>query len=211
VLIIGDSISIGYTQAVVDLLEGTANVFRPVNEPKVNCGNTKNGLRNLSKWLGSKKWAVIHFNWGLHDLCYRNPDAKVYGGRDKINGSISVPLEKYQNNLKLLISQLDKTGANLIWASTTLVPEGEAGRYVGDGLRYNKAATELMNEHGIVINDLHRHTSHFDASFFVKPGDVHFTKAGYQKLAIQVASKITVELAARSEQDAALNDDSHRE
>lgn len=191
VLLIGDSISIGYTPEVVDLLDGVANVRRPVNATRVNCGDTRKGLDQLSKWIGEEEWNVIHFNWGLHDLCYRHPDAKVYGKRDKVNGSVSVPLDEYEKNLKKLIRRLKETQAKLIWASTTIVPEGEAGRFVGDDLKYNKVAEALMNKNKIVINDLHKLSSTFPPAFFSKPGDVHFTKDGYKKLASQVASEIT--------------------
>src|SRR5262245_2767243 len=64
VLLVGDSISIGYTLPVRTLLKGKANVHR-VPE---NGGPTTNGLAKLSAWLGNGKWDVIHFNFGLHDL-----------------------------------------------------------------------------------------------------------------------------------------------
>ncbi|KRP37015.1 MAG: hypothetical protein ABS34_04775 [Opitutaceae bacterium BACL24 MAG-120322-bin51] len=63
VLIIGDSISIAYTQPVVEQLKGVANVQRV----KANCGDTQRGLQSLHVWLGRTHWDVIHFNWGLHD------------------------------------------------------------------------------------------------------------------------------------------------
>src|SRR5688572_8105941 len=66
VLLIGDSISIGYTVPTRERLAGKANVHRP----GVNCGPTTRGVENLDKWLGDKKWDVIHFNFGLHDLRY---------------------------------------------------------------------------------------------------------------------------------------------
>src|SRR5688500_1890611 len=63
VLLIGDSISIGYTLPTRLLLQGKANVHRPAT----NCSSTGHGLKNLQAWLGDKKWDVIHFNFGLHD------------------------------------------------------------------------------------------------------------------------------------------------
>ncbi len=92
VLIIGDSISIGYYKDLVTLLQGKANVYRP----NTNCGDTNKGVANIDTWLGDRKWDLIHFNFGLHDFCYRHPDAKVYGKRDKIKGTISVPLKQYR-------------------------------------------------------------------------------------------------------------------
>ena len=186
VLIIGDSISIGYTPGVAERLEGTANVSRP----PANCGDTRLGLRMIERWLGDTRWDIIHFNWGLHDLCYRHPDARVYGNRDKVNGTISVTPEQYALNLEALVRRLKETGATLIWASTTVVPEGEAGRFVGDELKYNAIADEIMKRHGIAINDLHALSSGFPASMFVRPGDVHFTRVGSAKLAEQVAEAV---------------------
>jgi acyl-CoA thioesterase-1 len=76
VLLIGDSISIGYTLPVRSLLHGKANVHRP----PVNCAATIHGLKSLEKWLATggenKKWDIIHFNWGLHDLKYMGPNGE---------------------------------------------------------------------------------------------------------------------------------------
>jgi len=190
VLLIGDSISIGYTPAVTEALKGVANVQRA----KGNCGDTNRGLASLKKWLGDTKWDVIHFNWGLHDLCHRHPDAKVYGSRDKVNGAIAVPLEQYEQNLELLVQQLKQTGATLIWASTTKVPEGEAGRKVGDDIRYNAVAEKIMKKHNIAINDLHALSVSFPPDLSTRAGDVHYTKAGSAKLADQVAERIRKQL-----------------
>lgn len=69
VLLIGDSISIGYTLHVRELLKGKANVHRI----PANGGPTTNGVTHLKTWLGDSKWDVIHFNFGLHDLVYMGP------------------------------------------------------------------------------------------------------------------------------------------
>ena len=73
VLLIGDSISIGYTRPVRKKLSGVANVFRP----NTNCGPTTKGVSELDKWLGDRKWSVIHFNHGLHDLKYMGPNKNL--------------------------------------------------------------------------------------------------------------------------------------
>ncbi len=192
VMIIGDSISIGYTPPVIDLLKDVANVQRV----STNCGDTNSGLQNLKRWLGDTSWDVIHFNWGLHDLCYRHPESKVQGNRDKIKGTVAVPLDQYEQNLETLVVQLKQSGARLIWASTTSVPEGEAGRVVGDDLKYNAVAEKIMKKHSIAINDLYALSKSF-AGQYSSPGDVHFNKEGSAKLAEQVAESIKVELGKR--------------
>ena len=64
ILLIGNSISIGYTSYVRNELKGKCNVYRI----PTNGGDTKSGVHNLKFWLNSKEWDVVHFNFGLHDL-----------------------------------------------------------------------------------------------------------------------------------------------
>lgn len=191
VLILGDSISIGYTPFVQEMLTGKANVVRP----QANCGDTRRGLANIDNWLGDTHWDVIHFNWGLHDLCYRNPEANK--SKDKINGKQAVPVDEYKQNLDTLVSRLKATGAALIWASTTVVPEGESGRFVGDDTKYNTVAAEVMKKHDVTTDDLHALTMTFPPDLFSGPGNVHFAQEGSRKLAEQVAAKIAAALARR--------------
>jgi lysophospholipase L1-like esterase len=188
VLLIGDSISIGYTKPVIEMLKGKAEVQRV----KGNAGHTGMGIANLPKWLDAKhgKWDVIHFNWGLWDLCYRNPKSKTQGRRDKVGGTITHTPDQYRENLQKIVATLKKTNAKLIWASTTPVPEGEAGRKIGDDLIYNRVAAEVMKEHGIPVNDLHALMVPHMKSMTTAPGNVHFTAKGSELLAKQVAAEI---------------------
>jgi len=184
VLIIGDSISIGYTPYLAEMLKDEAIVKH--NEG--NAQDTGTGLKNLDRWIGTTKWDVINFNWGLWDLCYQYPDAKAYG--DKIKGTITTSLEQYERNLDLLVLRLKKTGAALIWVQTTVVPDLEPGMFVGDDKKYNDVAAIVMKKHGVMINNLHALTKGFTRDFFVAPGNVHYTMDGYKKIAEQVADKI---------------------
>ena len=190
VLIIGDSISIGYTPFVTKALKDQAIVIHH----KGNAEHTGTGLQLLEEWLGKTKWDLIHFNWGLWDLCYRHPDSKVEGNRDKINGTITTSLEQYEQNLQALVDRLKKTSAKLIWAHTSHVPEGELGRFVGDDQKYNEIAARVMKKNGIEINDLHSLTKNFSAELFLGPDDVHYTETGYARIAGQVTEKISEKL-----------------
>ena len=186
VLLIGDSISIGYTVPVRKLLEGKVNVHRiPTNGRYYAYG-----AQNIKKWLGKKKWDVIHFNWGLWDLCYRNPKSKTQGNRDKVNGKLTATPEEYKKSMEEIVAILKNTGAKLIWCETTPVPEGEAGRKVGDSLKYNAVANEIMKANGIQINQLHSHAVKKLPEIAKKPGDVHFTSKGSEYLAEKVAEEI---------------------
>jgi lysophospholipase L1-like esterase len=193
VLIIGDSISIGYTPFVKRQLKDEATVSRNPG----NAAHTGTGLEKIDAWLGDTRWDLIHFNWGLHDLCYRNPAAKQQGNRDKVNGTITTTPEQYEKNLDQLVTRLAKTGATLVWASTTLVPEGEPGRIAGDDKKYNEVAARVMKKHGVATDDLHALSATFTITHFVEKGDVHYLPAGYQKLGTQVAASIRTALKAR--------------
>jgi lysophospholipase L1-like esterase len=190
VLIIGDSISIGYTPYVKQLLKAEAAVARNPG----NAQDTGTGLTRLDAWLGTNQWAVIHFNWGLHDLCYRNPQSPTNAGRDKVNGKLTTSLEQYEKNLELLVQRLAKTGAILIWASTTTVPDGEDGRFAGDEKKYNEVAARVMQKHGILTDDLQALTAGFGPELFLGPGDVHYQPEGYRTLAAQVAAQVRAAL-----------------
>lgn len=185
VLLIGDSISEGYTTPVRRLLLGKANVHR-IPE---NGGPTTNGLARLKHGLGDGRWDVIHFNWGLHDLKIM-PD-----------GTRQVSLENYQSNLRELVRQLKPTRATLIWATTAPVPKEEGrlkvSRRTADVPLYNSAAREIMEENRIRVDDLYGFALPRLADI-QQPADVHYTTAGYAELAKQVAASIEAALPAKS-------------
>ncbi len=188
VLIIGDSISIGYTPHVKKALQGKAVVVHNAG----NAQHTGTGLKKIDQWLGDENWDVIHFNWGLWDLCYRDPPGSLKRGKKK--GQVTTSLEQYRKNLERLVIRLKKSNAQLIWASTTVVPEGEVGRIVGDDLKYNEVAKKLMKKHGVAINDLHAISKRMPADLFRAAGDVHFKPKGRQLLAKQVIAAIVKKL-----------------
>ncbi len=179
VLLIGDSISIGYTLFVRELLQSKANVHRV----PTNCGPTPKGVENIDSWLGKRHWDVIHFNWGLHDLKYM------------FDNEPQVSIEQYERNLGRLVGRLEKTGAKLIWASTTPVPNGNLSpkRIPADVVRYNAAASRVMRKHGVATDDLYSLANSKLAEIQI-PNNVHFTPDGSKVLAAQVAASITAAL-----------------
>jgi len=190
ILIIGDSISIGYTPFVKKALAGKAVV---VHNPG-NAQHTGTGLEKLDEWLGDEKWDIIQFNWGLWDLCYRSPESKVQGNRDKINGKITYSVEEYQQNLLKLVKKLKATGAQLIFVTTTYIPENEAGRFAGDELRYNKAAVEVMKENHIPVNNIWKASKRIHSKYGKAPDNVHYTKEGYKLLANKIVAFLQKEI-----------------
>lgn len=192
VLLIGDSISIGYTVPVRAKLAGQANVLRPLT----NCGPTTRGLAQLDDWLGEGKWDVIHFNWGLHDLKYIGPQNDRLVAVDSAGARQQVPIDQYAQNLEKLVERLKQTQAELIWCATTPVPPGATGRVVGDSKKYNRVAAEIMQRHGIPTDDLF--TAVQENPRGQRKANVHFTPAGSNDLADQVVKTIRKALAKES-------------
>lgn len=185
VLIIGDSISIGYTLPTRKLLEGKANVHRVLS----NCGPTIRGLDNIDKWLGETEWDVIHFNWGLHDLKYMGPKGENLADPTSPDNNPQVPIDEYRKNLKTLVKKLKETDAVLVWCATTPVPDKAQGRIIGDEVRYNQEAEKIMKEEGIMVNDLYSYALP-ELEKIQRPANVHFTTEGSEYLAEKVAKSI---------------------
>jgi hypothetical protein len=189
VLLIGDSISIGYTVPVQEKLKGKANVHRPLT----NCGPTTNGLANLTQWLATggadKKWDVIHLNWGLHDLKYVGADGKTIQDVKAAGSKQQVSPDQYRENLQKLVDQLVATGAKLIWRNTTPVPEGTVGRIPGDDKIYNEIAAEVMKKAGIPVHDLYSYALAHQKELQLE-ANVHFSPQGSDALGEEVARVI---------------------
>lgn len=183
VLLIGDSISIGYTLPVRDLLKGKANVHRIPQ----NGGATEVGLEKMKSWLRDEKWDVIHFNFGLHDAKYASETTQ------------RATREQYLANLRTLIAQMKATGAKLVFATTTPVPKGgvlSPTRKFDSIEERNKIAVQLMQEQGVAIDDLY--TVVLPVMTTVgRENDVHFSPEGYAVLAKAVAASVETQLPGR--------------
>ena len=180
VLLMGDSISMGYTLPVRKLLEGKANVHRIPQ----NGGPTKNGIANLDKWLGSGKWEVIHFNHGIHDVKIM-PDGKN-----------QVEPAAYEANLRAIVARLKTTGAKLIFALTTPIPDNlrSGERRFSSEVDYNAIASKVMQENGVAINDLYSHVKPRFSELQI-PNDLHYKPEGSAFLAERVAAVISAALS----------------
>ncbi len=179
VLLIGDAVALGYAPVVAENLKGRANVRRI---PQLG-GTTQNGIEKLSGWLGSQKWDVICFNFGLYDVKIVAP------GRSAITPT------DYEKNLREIAARLQATGAKVIWCSTTPIPPGELrdARQFGDVPQYNRIAAKIMQENDIPVTDLHDAVKSRLAEL-QKPHDVYFLDKGNQVLAREVTSSIQARL-----------------
>jgi len=180
VLIIGDSISIGYTPFVQKALAPGINV---AHNPG-NGGSTIRGVDSLEVWLDNKEWDMVLFNFGLHDLVHKDAQNKY-----DVTGKVSVTLDQYRANLEKIVAKLKETTAIIMFVTTTVVPENSAGRKVEDPACYNKVTLEVMKKNGILLIDLYTtsQTIHPQNS---KPGNVHYSDAGYELLAAPLVKTI---------------------
>ncbi|MDF7823552.1 SGNH/GDSL hydrolase family protein [Pontiellaceae bacterium B12227] len=191
VLILGDSISIGYTLKVREQLNGTANVFRPHTpngKRAENCQGTTLGVQKIDQWLGGRKWDVIHFNWGLHDLKHVRPESGK--NSNSFDDPYQADPETYKKNLTELVGKLKATGAQLIFATTTPYPDGvKPARLPADAKVYNDIAVEIMSANGIRINDLYAACAG-RLEEIQKTKNVHFNSAGNSLFSNQVSDAI---------------------
>jgi len=195
VFIIGDSISLGYTEPVRKLLQDKAIVSRP----KTNCQHTAYGLANIKAWLGDEKYDVIHFNWGIWDTHMISAQGALIRDESKVTDQMHIrhTPEKYRENLTKLVETMQKSGTKLIWANTTPVMS-RTGKRFDDIKNLNKVAEEVMKEKGVIVNDLYE---------FVLPnakewqgGDkVHFNAVGNENLAKRVAASIEEALGKKKD------------
>ncbi len=167
VLLIGDSVSCSYTVSARKTLAGKANVHRA----PANCGSTLwGGIKNIDVWLGDGQWDVIYFNFGIHDC--------------------RTPIADYTQRLEQLVGRMKKTGAKLIWAATTPIPDIPSKKMTAASIvERNQAAAEIMKKQGVAVDDLFAFiTPHLSA--VGKPNDVHFRAEGNAMLGKRAAESI---------------------
>lgn len=195
-LLLGDSISIGYTDFVVGILDGEVDVHRPLNANGgyLNCEGTTKAKAEIDSWLGVGSWDVIHFNFGLHDLKHVDP---VTGRNSrKPEDPQQANVEQYAENLEAIVTKLKSTKAPLIFATTTPYPDDPGGplRDPGQPERYNAAALAIMRRHGVTVNDLYG-LVHSRMDEFLPPRNVHPRRAAYLVMARQVVAHLRKALA----------------
>ena len=191
ILILGDSISIGYTPFVQELMKGRANVYRPTfpdGKPE-NCAGTTKGVENIDRWLGDTQWDVIHFNFGLHDLKHEDPETGKATKNPK--DPYQADLKTYKKNLKIILGRLQQTEAQLIFATTTPVPNKLVSplREPETVVRYNRAAVKIMKKDQVPINDLYALTLP-KLTEIQRENNVHFVEAGSRLMAEKVVEEI---------------------
>ncbi|MGI6713593.1 MAG: SGNH/GDSL hydrolase family protein [Bacilli bacterium] len=184
ILLLGDSIRLFYEPRVRDLLGDEFNVSSPME----NCKFTSLTLYTLPTWLSSvPKPDIIHFNNGLWDIAIVHDE----------DGNFT-PLNQYLLNMNRIVRELKKTGAKLIFATTTPTNPLKRIRQKPnisihkneDITKYNTAVVELMKSEGVVIDDLFAVVNSNINRYIRKDDLIHPTEEGIEVLAQAVVKCI---------------------
>jgi lysophospholipase L1-like esterase len=186
IVLVGDSIRLGYASHVATQLSGKAVVV----SPKPNGGDSSNVLKHLDEWVIREQPAIVHFNCGIHDT-----------KQSKETGTFQVSPEQYEANLRQIVSRLrNETKATVIFATTTPILDDRAGELrktatyaLTDAAtkQYNDIARKVMTELKVPVNDLRRVLPDAATTAELMTTDgVHFTAKGNEKLAAAVSERL---------------------
>jgi lysophospholipase L1-like esterase len=180
VLLLGDSIRIGYQPHVADLLSGIAQVQGPAE----NGGDTRKLLALVLALKRQPPPAVVHVNAGLHDI-----------KRTREAGDVLVPLDEYRGNVRALLARLRAWGvARVVWATMTPVDETRHAvrkafdRRLADVQAYNAAAVAEACALDVPVNDLYAQLQAAGGGSLLWHDGIHLTDDGYRLLGIAVAA-----------------------
>ncbi|SIO41020.1 Dienelactone hydrolase [Singulisphaera sp. GP187] len=189
VMLIGDSIRLGYAPKVIERLKGKAIV---VSLP-ANGGDSANVLKQIDQCIREQP-DVIHFNCGLHDL-----------KRLKADGTHQVELAAYTENLNQIVAQFRAlTKASVVFANTTPIIDarharrgGNFDRVEADVKQYNAAAEKVMRAAKVPVHDLHWvvEQEQGGAETMLGKDGTHYTPAASDRLAEAVADVVLRQLA----------------
>jgi lysophospholipase L1-like esterase/dienelactone hydrolase len=190
VVLVGDSIRLGYAPLVAKTLAGKAVVVSAA----ANGGDSANVLKHLDEWVIREKPDVVHFNCGLHDL-----------KRSKKDGTHQVEPDDYRRNLQRIIERLrQETSAAIVFADTTPIQDAlharrkaDFDRTEADVARYNAAVRDVMRAAGVPVDDLHAVIERGGVAKLQAADGTHYTPAGYGLLAAAVADCVSRQLAVR--------------
>ncbi len=186
VLLVGDSIRMGYDKSLRKTLAGKANVYFP----RENCRFASYVLRYLHEYIAlipeeeeNKEIDVLHWNAGLWD-CLR------LFGEDP-----HTPIDVYSYYIDRICMRIKKLfpNAKVIFATSTRVisekMKDDFKRYNEEIELYNEAAIKVVKKYGFEVNDLYAVSATLDDS--AHSDAVHYyTTVGTEAFTNQVLSYI---------------------
>ena len=163
-LLIGDSIRMGYEAEVKKNLENEFEVWAP----PVNCCFAKFTLCNLKGWLNTygEKPDVIHWNNGFWDTCVRFEE----------DGNFT-SIDEYERDMMIILRELKKITDKIIFATTTPVNPKHHDQKNETVDMYNERIIKRLKEENVIINDLNSLVKpHIDE--YICEDFIHLSKAG---------------------------------
>ena len=178
ILVIGDSISMGYTPTAALKLADVAEVEHNPG----NGGDSRNVLANIAAWLADARPDMVCLNCGLHDV-----------KRERKTRHYQVPLDEYRENLTAILDKIRAADCRLVWVTTTPVIDErhqavkEFDRHSVDVVEYNAMARAIVDDAEITVIDLHQAALNLGLETALGGDGVHFTDAAYEALGKAVA------------------------
>ena len=202
VLLIGDSIRLGYQSRVEKLLGKNVKVCAP----EENCRYTKFALWGMFSWMegfGNPKIDAAHWNTGIWDLHRCTADGQIFTPVDEYalyQHRMAVQMKSYTDNV--IFANMTPGGKGLdaedarinalINTNPDFVPvhlTAPMREWNNDVKRYNAAAEEVMAQMNIPVNDFYSAII-ADTEKYICSDGVHMTDEGYDLLAKMTAEKI---------------------
>ncbi len=187
IILIGDSIRMGYDKYVKDALCNVAEVFYPSE----NCKFAVYTLRFLGEWKKKEEWPtdidLVHFNIGLWDLAEMDGEGPF------------TPVEHYKTLIGRIARRIKRLfpGAKIVFATSTSVIEEKYGptffRKNSVIEQFNEAAREALADTDVIINDLYLASVRIPVEY--RSDMTHFnTPKGTEYMGKRVVSVICREL-----------------
>ena len=176
IVLLGDSIRLGYGRRVAELLGEGYTVWQPDD----NCRFAAYTLRMLYDYREQLKGAdVIHFNCGLWDMC------------DLFGDGPFTPMDVYVEQMVRIAAILKSyaSGGTVIFATSTTPAPQMWGHDIERVRAYNAAAMAALEPMGVLVNDLFTPVAS-DIERMICEDHLHATPYGYEILAGQVADLI---------------------
>lgn len=173
VLLVGDSITMGYQEKVRQKLKGVCYVDFIATSYTVDA---KFYHKLISEFALDSKYCLIHLNQGLHGQYMAK--------------------RTYKSGLKKLVEKLSKKAKIMLATSTIVFEEGNVrlDRVWTKKLQErNVAVRELAEKFGCFVNDLYAVSVNVPSDCRSIDG-VHYTEAGYEIFAAAVAGVVAANI-----------------
>ena len=180
VVLLGDSIRMGYGSQVAQMLGEEFEVWQPED----NCRYAQYTYQYLSVdesngWAANTKNAdIIHWNNGLWDLYHWFEDGPM------------TPKEFYVDTMVRIAKILLQRSKIVIFATITPVRQTHPTILNTEIVDYNQALIPELKKLGVVINDLHTLIAADIPRYILASDHIHLTEDGVHLCSTQVANVI---------------------